>query len=289
MHSPFASGPSFARLLALSLPIAAAGPLLGSRAAADEIDLGSAANYSILAGSAITSTGATVVSGGGIAVSPGSTLTGFPPATVLAPKPTDLGDAAAAAAQNDLASAFTSAAGLEATQDLTGEDLGGLILTPGVYAFASSAQLTGTLTLNDLGNPEALFVFQIGSTLTTAPDSAVVSINDPDAPGGEVFWQIGSSATLGSGTDFEGNILADASISVNAGVSVAGRLLAENGAVTLIDDSVTAPAPFTAPGGGGSSVPETPGTFLLLGLGLAAIFGLGRGQGPAPAAPPERS
>jgi hypothetical protein len=277
-----AAKPSLPRLLALGLAAAAALPLLPSPAAADEINLGSAGNFSILAGSTITSTGATVVNGGDLGVSPGSALTGFPPAILAAPYAADLGDAPAADAQHDLAAAFTAAAGLGVTQNLTGEDLGGLTLTPGVYAFASSAQLTGTLTLDDLGNPAALFVFQIGSTLTTAAGSAVVSIDDPGPPGGGVFWQIGSSATLGSGTAFEGNILASASITLDAGVNVEGRLLAESGAVTLIDDSIMVPPEVTTRGGG-SSVAEVSGTFWLLGFGLTGLSGLRRLLARAPA------
>jgi Ice-binding-like len=116
------------------------------------------------------------------------------------------------------------------------------ILTPGVYFFSSSAQLTGTLTLNDQGNPDAEFVFQIGSTLTTASGSSVVTINSGDSPGCNVFWQVGSSATLGTTTAFEGNILALTSITADTGATVLdGRLLARNGAVTLDSNTITVP------------------------------------------------
>ena len=124
---------------------------------------------------------------------------------------------------------------------MTGQDLGGLTLTPGVYCFSSSAQLTGTLTLDAQGNPNAVFIFKIGSTLTTASNSSVVVINT----GGNssiacnVFWQVGSSATLGTGTSFAGNILALTSITLNTGANVSGRVLARNGAVTLDTNNVT--------------------------------------------------
>lgn len=128
--------------------------------------------------------------------------------------------------------------------DLTGQNLGGLTLTPGVYCFSSSAQLTGALTLNALGNPDALFIFKIGSTLTTASSSSVQVIN-----GGSdcnVFWQVGSSATLGTGTSFVGNILALTSITLATGTNVSGRVLARNGAVTM-DTNNVAICPPSAP------------------------------------------
>ncbi|MHC5728823.1 MAG: ice-binding family protein, partial [Nostoc sp.] len=121
--------------------------------------------------------------------------------------------------------------------DLTGKDLGGLTLTPGVYYFSSSAQLTGTLTLNNLGDSNALFVFQIGSTLTTASNSSILTTTG-DVP--NVFFQIGSSATLGTGTQFLGNILALTSITLTTGVNIeCGRALAQNGAVTMDTNNVS--------------------------------------------------
>jgi len=128
--------------------------------------------------------------------------------------------------------AYNVLAALPSTEDLTGQDLGGLVLTPGVYDFSSSAQLTGTLTLDAEGSDNAVWVFQIGSTLTTASDSDVQVING--GPGDGVFWDVGSSATLGTGTVFEGNILATASITLTTGAIIpCGRALAENGAVTM--------------------------------------------------------
>ena len=184
-------------------------------------------------------------------------------------------NAPAVQAQNDLTTAFNTAAGLAPNENLTGQDLGGLTLTPGVYFFASTAQLTGILTLNDLGNPDAVFVFQIGSTLTTASDSSVVTINDGGSttPGISTFWEVGSSATLGTATAFQGNILAETTITADTGATVLdGRLLAINGAVNLDDNTITAPPAEVV----GSPVPDTGNTLLLLGSGLAALIAFGR-------------
>src|SRR6185436_16974021 len=161
---------------------------------------------------------------------PGTAVTGFPPGTVTGGT-IHLNDASASQAQSDVTTAYNALAGTACNVDLTGQNLGGLTLTPGVYCFSSSAQLTGTLTLNALGNPNALFIFKIGSSLTTASSSAVQVIN-----GGincNVFWQVGSSATLGTGTSFVGNILALTSITLTTGTKLSGRALARNGAVTM--------------------------------------------------------
>ncbi len=239
-------------------------------ATAQEVNLGTATNYAVLAGSAITSTGATVINGG-LGLTPGSSVTGSP----VVNGSYDVDDAAAVQAQNDLTTAYNQAAGLAPNHNLTGHDLGGLTLTPGVYFFASSAQLTGTLTLNDQGNPDAVFVFQIGSTLTTASDSSVVTINDDGSttPGISTFWQVGSSATLGTTTAFEGNILALTSITANTGATdLDGRLLARNGAVNLDDNTITAPPAEVV----SSAAPDTGSTLLLLGSGLATLLAFGR-------------
>src|SRR5580693_3990803 len=151
--------------LGLSLVLAAA--WLQVYANAQEVNLGTANNFAVLAGSAVPNTGSTVINGGNVGLSPGSSVTGFPPGMVTAPYTIHIGDAVALDAQNDLTAAYNVAAGLPVTQTLTGQNLGGLTLTPGVYFFATSALLTGTLTLNDMGNPDAVFVFQIGTALTT--------------------------------------------------------------------------------------------------------------------------
>jgi type VI secretion system secreted protein VgrG len=210
------------------------------QARAASVDLGTAGNFAVLAGSTVTNTGSTVINGGSVGVSPGTAITGFPPGTVIPPNTQHSADAVAAQAQSDLTTAYNAAAGLAPTQDLTGHDLGGYTLTSGVYFFSSSAQLTGTLTLNDQGDPNALFVFQIGSTLTTASDSSVVTENGGSMPGCDVIWQVGSSATIGTDTAFEGHILALTSITLTTGSTILdGSALAQNGAVTLDSNSIT--------------------------------------------------
>jgi hypothetical protein len=202
--------------------------------------LGSAQSFAVLAGSAVTNTGPSVIAGD-LSVWPGTAVTGFPPGLVVAGT-THVADGVALQAQSDVTTAYNALAGLPSGQDLTGQDLGGLTLVPGVYSFSTSAQLTGTLTLDTQGNPNALFVFQIGSTLTTASNSTVASINGPNLC--NLYWQVGSSATLGTGTSFQGNILALASITMDTGATLLdGRALARNGAVTL--DSVNATAGCT--------------------------------------------
>jgi hypothetical protein len=135
-------------------------------------------------------------------------------------------------AQVDLTSAYNVAAGTPCNVDLTGQNLGGLTLTPGVYCFSTSAFLTGTLTLDLQGNPGALFLFKIGSVLTTASASSILLINSGGAicPS-NLFWQVGSSATLGFGSAFAGNILALGGITLTTGAQLAGRALAQTGAV----------------------------------------------------------
>jgi ice-binding like protein len=212
------------------------------RVMAGSINLGTAGDFAVLAGSAVMNTGPTVINGGDVGVYPGSAITGLPPGSVASPYSMQEGpvNAFELQAQNDLTTAYNQAAGLAVTQSLTGQNLGGLTLTPGVYFFSSSAQLTGTLTLNDQGDPNALFVFQVGSTLTTASNSSVVTENGGSMPGCDVFWQIGSSATLGTGTAFEGHILALTSITMTTGATILdGSALAQNGAVTLDSNSIT--------------------------------------------------
>lgn len=196
-------------------------------------DLGTAQTYAVLGGSTVTNTGASVLNGD-LGVWPGTAITGFPPGIVNGT--IHAGDAAAQQAQSDLVIAYDDLAGQACDTNLTGQDLGGLILTSGVYCFSTSAQLTGTLQLDAQGDLNAVFIFQIGSTLTTATDSSVLVINA--AQDCNVFWQVGSSATLGTGTTLLGSILALTDITLTTSASVSGRVLARNGAVTLDTNSV---------------------------------------------------
>jgi type VI secretion system secreted protein VgrG len=182
----------------------------------------------------VTNTGPTVVNGD-LGVSPGSSVTGFPPGTVTGT--IHVANATALAGQNAVTTAYNALAGQACDLDLTGTDLGGLTLAPGAYCFSSSAQLTGTLTLDAQGNPGSVWVFQIGSTLTTASGSSVVFINGGQSCG--AFWQVGSSATLGTTTNFSGNILALASITLNTSATSDGALFARTGAVTLDSNVVS--------------------------------------------------
>ena len=205
-----------------------------TRAPLEQTLLGTAGSFAVLGGSTVTNTGATVVHGN-LGLAPGLAVTGFPPGLVV-DGTIHAGDEVALAAQRDTTAAYVELAGLAPTADLTGQDLGGLRLEPGVYRFASSAQLTGTLTLDALGDPDAAFVFQIGSTLTTASNAEVVVIGGVAAC--NVFWQVGSSATLGTTTRFGGTIVALASITLTTGAVVQGRTLARTGAVTLDGNQV---------------------------------------------------
>jgi hypothetical protein len=256
------------RLLSLSFSLL---PLLGLSAYATSVNLGTAGNYAVLAGSTVTNTGSSVLTGD-LGVWPGTAVTGFPPGMVTGGT-INSGNAAAETAESDLTAAYNTAAGLTRTGTLTGQNLGGMTLTPGVYFFASSAQLTGALTLNPLGNPNAVFVFQIGSTLTTASSASVIFTNS--LSDSNVYWQVGSSATLGTGTTFEGNILALTSITLTTGATIGcGSALAINGAVTL-DSNVIGGGCSSASGGGGTTTVPEPGTVGLLGMGLALLAGVG--------------
>jgi len=213
--------------LLLALPLLS---LTAARAATSPA-LGTAGTFAVLAGTTVTNTGPTTLIGD-LGVSPGTAATGFPPGLVTGMIHTGT-DAVAVQAQKDAAAAYTTAAGQPCDVTLTGQDLGGKTLTPGVYCFASSAQLTGQLILDGQGNPSSVFIFQIGSTLTTASNASVVLINGAQPCSSNIFWQVGSSATLGTRTSFTGNILALASITLNTGTVTNGGLYAQTGAVTL--------------------------------------------------------
>ena len=199
--------------------------------------MGTASHFAVLGASTVTNTGPTTLVGD-LGVSPGTAITGFGPGTYTGSL--HAGDAVAAQAQADVGTAITAAAGEPCGTVLTGQDLGGLTLKPGVYCFSSSAGLTGTLKLNARGNPHAAWLFQIGSTLTTASASMVKLINGVKPTNHcNITWLVGSSATLGTTTHFLGNILAVTSITVTTGATSRGGMYAHNGAVTLDDNHIT--------------------------------------------------
>ncbi len=208
------------------------------------VPLLTAGNFKVLAGSTVTSTTTppgTTITGGDLGLSPGTSVTGFPPGTVTPPGVMHVADATAAQAQVDLTAAYNFAAGivLPAPQVLAG-DLTGLTLTAGTYKTASS---TGILTVGGIltltGNSSSVFVFQIGSTLTTLASTQVVLSGGVLAS--NVFWQVGSSATLGTNSSFAGTIMALQSITLDTSASLQGRALARNGAVTLDNNTITDP------------------------------------------------
>jgi len=200
-------------------------------AQAAPIDLGTAKPFVVLGGQSVSNTGPSVLNGD-LGVSPGTSLPGFgSPAVVNGA--THNNDAVAAQAQQDLTTAYNVAAA-EPSSDLTGQDLGGKRLTAGAYGYTSSAQLTGTVTFDAENDPNAQFVIKVASALTTASASSVQVINGANPC--NIYWQIGSSATLGSATAFKGNVMALTSISLNNGASVIGRLLARNGSISLINN-----------------------------------------------------
>src|SRR5438067_5861781 len=244
--------------------------------------LGTAASYAILAGTPnVTNTGATVVSGS-LGISPAASVTGFPPGTV-GNGTIQAATAAAGVAKNDLTAAYGVAASSPCNFNKTGQNLGGQTLTPGTYCQTTAPTLTGILTLSGNG----VFIFQIGSTLVTAPGASVVLTGG--AQPCNVFWQVSSSATLDTTTTFVGTIMALTSISLNNGVTIAGRALARNGQVSLINDRITAPttclptsvagptptpAPAGAPAGGGGA-PQGAGFPWILALVAGSLAGAG--------------
>ncbi|WP_256998821.1 ice-binding family protein [Clavibacter capsici] len=223
-------------------------------AATATVGLGTAASYSVLAGQGVTNTGPTTLAAD-LGTSPSAAISGFPPGVVSGA--THAADAAAGQAQADLTTAYDDAAGRPTTAAVPA-DLVGSTLTPGVYTAAGPLGLTGTVTLDAQGDPAAVFVIQAPSSLTTGSGSRVSLVNGAQAC--NVFWQVSSSATIGTGSGFAGTILALTSVSVGTGATVDGRALARNGAVTLDDDAFIASTcgTTTSPVGSGTTPVVTP-------------------------------
>lgn len=201
--------------------------------------LGTAGDYAVLAGSTVANSGLSVIDGGHIGVKSMSAITGFLPGRVMLPFSIREDDANTPQARNDFANAYKVALDLPFTDDLSGQNLGGLMLDPGVYRFTSLAFLTGILTLNAHGDPNAQFVFQVGSSLIAANNASVMTINGGSMPGCNLFWQIGDSATLGSGTAFEGHILAHKNITMGTDANIQFGSALANDVVTLDDNNIT--------------------------------------------------
>jgi hypothetical protein len=198
-----------------------------------------AANFNILGAATVTNTGPTIITGGNLGLYPGTSVTGFPPGTIVAPAQEDVTDGAAAQAQADAAAAYTYATGLTGGAVLPA-DLSNITLTPGLYTNATAETLgSGTLTLDAQNDPNAVFIFQIGTTLSTAGGTQIILINGAQAK--NITWAVGTSATLGSYSSFKGDIIAYQSITLQTGATIVGRALALNAAVSLDSNTSTNP------------------------------------------------
>jgi hypothetical protein len=200
--------------------------------AGQPVNLGAAANFGVLAGQSVSNSGATTI-GASLGVWPGNTLTGAP----IVIGATQLGTPTAQAAQGALTAAYNDAAGRAAGSSVAG-DLGGMTLAPGVYKSTSTLQITSAdVTLDAGGNPNAVFIFQIASSFTVAVGRQVILSGGAQA--GNITWQVGSSATLGTNCNVSGNVIALTTVSLGTGATLHGRALARNASVTLLANSVT--------------------------------------------------
>lgn len=276
------AAPIFAAVATVAILLRLAGA--AGAAVVPTVALATSADYAVLGASTVTNTGNSVLDGS-LGLWPGGSITGFPPGLVVPPGTTDAANGAAMQAQSDLTVAYVDAAGRPVGATTT-PDLANLTLQAGVYAgpAKSPLSLTGPLVLDGAGDLTSVFIFQTDSTLITGSGSTVSLING--AQECNVFWQVGSSATLGTGSVFAGNILALTSITVDNGVTVHGRALARNGAVTLDNDTFTRPT-CVQPSTGTTSTTTTPtGVTTVAEGGTPATTGTGApGDGASTAAP----
>lgn len=272
--------------ISVLLAVAALPAVLCPAVASATSILGSAQSFAVLGHETVTnghsSPNPTTQIYGNLGVTPGTSVTGFYPDGTVSGGTVHINDEVAQLALQDATTAYNTLSGSPYDYNYTGMDLGGLTLTPGVYHFDTSAQLTGALTLDFQGDADAEFIFQIGSTLTTGSGSSVDVING--GPLGGVYWQVGSSATLGTGTTFAGNTLALASVTLDPTAEIlCGRAFALTGAVALTDNLISnnnsledfgsGRSDFGSYGfsGGEAPVVPEPASALLLGMGIAGL------------------
>ncbi len=258
-------------------------------AAEPTVGLGTSATFGVLAGSTVTNTGPSTINGLNVGVSPKTAITGFPPGIITAPGTRHAADPVAKSGQSDALKAYNDAAGRSAApRDKGLTDLVGRTLQPGVYQ--GNLSLSGTVTLDNRTNPDAVFIFQASSTLITA-SSSNVRFTTPHTSC-NVFWQVASSATLGTHSRFVGTVLAHTSVTAQTGATVTGRLLAATGAVTLDSNVITAPAcaaappsSSTPPSGTSTGPTSTPPTSVTEPTGVSTGPGTGTGTGTSTSPP----